>query len=147
MLDRRPRRSGSNFRDRFGGGSVNIAAIRLKKALERLDMTTDQNQSNPVARPPAASRLIRTSTWLGTWAVACIAIFILRFPKIWLLVGESWAGLLIGFVVLWLGGALLYLAFSQLDRIKSEGLKFVAQMLLCLLVTIIIGGVILIITF
>jgi hypothetical protein len=64
-----------------------------------------------------------------------------------LLVGESWAGLLIGFVVLWLGGALLYLAFSQLDRIKSEGLKFVAQMLLCLLVTIIIGGVILIITF
>ena len=68
-------------------------------------------------------------------------------PKIWLLVGESWLGLLIGFVVLWLGGALLYLAFSQLDRIKSEGLKFVAQMLLCLLVTIIVGGIILIVTF
>lgn len=147
MLDRRPRRSVSNFRDRVGGGSVNIAVIRLKRALERLNMTTDQNQSNPVASPLAASRLIRTSTWLGSWAVACIAIFVLRFRKIWLLVGESWAGLLIGFVVLWLGGALLYLAFSQLDRIKSEGLKFVAQMLLCLLVTIIIGGVILIITF
>ena len=43
---------------------------------------------------------MRTSTWLGSWAVACIAIFVLRFRKIWLLVGESWAGLLIGFIVL-----------------------------------------------
>jgi hypothetical protein len=110
-------------------------------------MTSDRNQSNPVASPPASSRLVRTTGWLGLWAVACIAIFVLRFRKIWLLVGESWFGLLVGYVVLWLGGALLYLAFSPLDRIKSEGLKFVAQMLLCLLVTIIIGGVILIITF
>ena len=115
--------------------------------LNLLDMTSDRNQSTPVASPPASSRLVRTTGWLGLWAVACIAIFVLRFRKIWLLVGESWFGLLIGYVVLWLGGALLYLAFSQLDRIKSEGLKFVAQMLLCLLVTIIIGGVILIITF
>ena len=110
-------------------------------------MTSDRNQSTPVASPPASSRLVRTTGWLGLWAVACIAIFVLRFRKIWLLVGESWFGLLIGYVVLWLGGALLYLAFSQLDRIKYEGIKFVAQMLLCLLVTIIIGGVILIITF
>ena len=115
--------------------------------LKLLDMTSDRNQSTPVASPPASSRLVRTTGWLGLWAVACIAIFVLRFRKIWLLVGESWFGLLIGYVVLWLGGALLYLAFSQLDRIKSEGIKFVAQMLLCLLVTIIIGGVILIITF
>jgi hypothetical protein len=64
-----------------------------------------------------------------------------------LLVGESWIGLLVGYVVLCLGGALLYFAFSQLDRIKSEGLKFVAQMLLCLLFTIVVGGVILIVTF
>ncbi len=54
---------------------------------------------------------------------------------------------MVGYFVLWLGGASLYFAFSQLDRIKSEGLKFVAQMLLCLLVTVVIGGVILVITF
>ena len=121
--------------------------IQLKTAVDQLVMTTDQNQSNPLASPPATSRLTRTSAWLGMWAIACIVMFVLRFRKIWLLVGESWLGLLIGFVVLWLGGALLYLAFSQLDRIKSEGLKFVAQMLLCLLVTIIVGGIILIVTF
>lgn len=110
-------------------------------------MTTDQNQSNQLASAPSASRLVKTASWLGTWAVICAAIFVLRFRKIWLLVGESWIGLLVGYFVLWLGGASLYFAFSQLDRIKSEGLKFVAQMLLCLLVTVVIGGVILVITF
>lgn len=98
------------------------------------------------AKPASASKATQAASWLAAWAVLCVAMFGLRFRKVWTLVGESWVGLVIGFTVLWLGGAILFLVFSQLDRIKSEGLRFAAQMLVCLLVTIAIGGVIVVIT-
>ncbi len=102
--------------------------------------------SNQETTAKSTSHFARAASWLGLWAVTCAAMFALRQRKVWAIVGESFFGLLIGYLVLWLGGALLFFAFSQLDRIRSEGLKFIAQLFLCLVVTIVIGGVIVVLT-
>ncbi|HBJ35259.1 MAG TPA: hypothetical protein DDZ51_10995 [Planctomycetaceae bacterium] len=96
------------------------------------------------------NRLYRTFAdairWIGLWAFACAAIFVLRFGKIWNLVGGTWSGLTLAFLALLFGGAVLYFAFSKLDRIRTEGLKFLSQMFLCLLFAIAVGAVLLVLS-
>ncbi len=113
---------------------------------KRLFMTSEKNELEPKSSNTVARNLADMGSWLGIWAVACAVMFALRFRKVWTIVGGTWQGILVGYLVFFLGGALLYLLFSKLDRIKSEGLRLIAQLLLCVLVTLAVGGVIVIIT-
>ncbi len=107
--------------------------------------TTDDK--NAATEMSLRNQVIAAAGWLGGWAVACAAMFGLRFGKIWNVVGGTWLGLVIAYLVLFFGGALIFFTFSKLDRIQSEGLKFLAQMFLCLIFATVAGGIILVLSF
>jgi hypothetical protein len=75
--------------------------------------------SNAATEKSLHNQVIAAAGWLGGWAFACAAIFGLRFGKIWNLVGGTWLGLLIAYLVLFFGGALIFITFTKLDRIQS----------------------------
>lgn len=85
------------------------------------------------------------TTGLVGWAVICAALLGLRFRKFWDLVGRTWQGVLYGYLAFYFGSMVIVFLFTNLERIQSKHLRFVAQMIMCLILAVAVSGVIVLI--
>lgn len=74
---------------------------------------------------------------VGSWAVLCMVVVLPKSHRISSTLGGGWVSVLLVYAVLFVGGMAILPIFMSLDQIKSEGRKFAAQMLACLLLAIV----------
>jgi hypothetical protein len=74
---------------------------------------------------------------VGTWAVICMAVVLPRSSRISTTLGGGLRSVLVIYGVLFIGGMAILPIFMSLDRIKSEGRKFAAQMIACVLIAVV----------
>jgi hypothetical protein len=82
MLDRRPRRSVSNIRDRVGGGSVNIAVLSLKKLWSKHTLVNSNSDDTFGMKALfGIVRLMINGFAIFRWLLAIVCV---AFPPIYL---------------------------------------------------------------
>ena len=78
-----------------------------------------------------------TAIGICSWALVCLVAVLPKSISIIKTFG-SWKYVLFFYGVLFIGGMAILPIFLSLDRIKSEQLKFAAQMFACLLIAIVV---------
>lgn len=74
---------------------------------------------------------------VGSWAAICLVVVLPRSARISATFGGGWTSVLFVYGLLFVGGMAILPIFMSLDRIKSEGMKFAAQMIACLLLAVV----------